>query len=227
LPLEVVPDASVLPCRNCGTAYEVESDHLKEVRPRTASVTTELATPPGIRYLATWRFLAAVEVRSSPVPGDSVGSSSVWENIRRVAAPDPPFLYVPAFALQRVVVQQLGVALVQAQPGLELTAGLPPERPSQLQPVSESSLRERHDWQPDAGFGTLSPILLSSDDAEKVAHFVYLALEARSSPDLREIDYELALSGGELLFLPAVYDVRHVRDSNWRFLLREFDGLVA
>lgn len=220
-------DTAVFPCRNCGTAYAVDSDHLVEVSPLTAAVTTELAVPPAVRYVAAWRFLAAVDVRAARTPGSSVGSSLAWESIRRVAAPDPPFLYVPAFTLSRVVVQQLGVALVQAQPRLELKPGLPPEGAPGLQSVAEPSALPEAEWDPDPGFGTLSPIVLSKSDAQTVAHFVYLALESRSTHDLRGIDYDLALTGGDLVFLPAVYDVRHVRDSNWRFLLREFDGLVA
>ena len=70
-------------------------------------------------------------------------------------------------------------------------------------------------------------MLLSKKDAETVAHFVYLAVENRATADLRGIDYDLSLTGAELLLLPAVFDRRYVRDSNWRFLLREFDGLVA
>ena len=40
---------------------------------------------------------------------------------------------------------------------------------------------------------------------------------------------ELALEPGEeeLVFFPAVWDPRYIHESNWRFLLREFDGLVA
>jgi hypothetical protein len=30
-----------------------------------------------------------------------------------------------------------------------------------------------------------------------------------------------------LIFIPAVWDPRQVHESNWRLLLREFDGLVA
>ncbi|MHB1344320.1 MAG: hypothetical protein ACYCX3_08190 [Thermoleophilia bacterium] len=226
LPLEAATDAAVYPCRTCGRAFEVESDRLVELRPKTAAVTTDLAVPPAVRYLAVWRFLASVDVEGKQAK-TGAPPTQVWDQIRRVAEPDPPFLYVPAFSLVRVVVQQLGLGLVQAQPQLELEAWLPPERPVPPRSVDHSDTAVGESWASDPGFGTLSPVLLSRADAEVVAHFVYLALESRSTPDLRSIDYELALTGGELLFLPAVHDVRHVRDSNWRFLLREFDGLVA
>lgn len=226
LPLEAATDAAVYPCRTCGRAYQVESGALVELRPRTASVSTELAVPAEVRYLAVWRFLASVEVRGKQAK-TGAPPTQVWEQIRRAAAPEPPFLYVPAFSLVRMVVQQLGLGLVQAQPRLELEEGLPPERPAPPRSVPEGGSPAEEEWASDPGFGTLSPILLSRTDAEAVAHFVYLALESRSTPDLRSIDYSLGLTSAELLFLPAAHDVRHVRDSNWRFLLREFDGLVA
>lgn len=226
LPLEAAQDVVVYPCRMCGRAFEVESDSLVEITLRTAKISTELAVPPEVRYLAVWRFLAAVEVRTKR-SGSGAEPSQTWEGIRRVAAPEPAFLYVPAFALGRAVVQQLGIALVQAQPQLDLEEGLPREELVGLTSIADSAASADEGWTPDAGFGTLSPVLLARRDAESVAHFVYLALESRSTPDLRSIDYDLALTGGDLLFLPAVFDVRHVRDSNWRFLLREFDGLVA
>jgi hypothetical protein len=45
--------------------------------------------------------------------------------------------------------------------------------------------------------------------------------------DLLAIEYQLDLSQEELVFLPAVWDLRYVLNSNWRFLLHEFDDLVA
>ena len=189
-------------------------------------MTTELATPPDIRYVAVWRFMAAIDVRGKQSRSPAA-PSQVWEGIRRTAAPEPPFLYVPAFSLAKAAVQQLGTALVRAQPRLDLAPEIPRERPAGPRLATAEVRAVEQEWALEPEFGTLSPIVLSMRDAETVAHFVYLAVESRSTPDLRGIDYDLSLSGGELLFLPAVFDVRYVRDSNWRFLLREFDGLVA
>lgn len=194
---------------------------MDEVPTQTAAVTTALAMPAKVHYLAVWRFLAAVEVREKS--SETVTApGAAWEQIRRAAAPQPPFLYVPAFALARVTVQQLGVGLVLAQPVLTLEPGLPVERASLHQVMPDQG-----DDSEGPGFDTVSPVLLSAADAATVAHFVYLAVESRATEGLRAIDYDLDLTGGELLFLPAVYDRRYVRDSFWRFLLREFDGLVA
>jgi hypothetical protein len=226
----VRPHVSLFPCRECGAFYEPEGQDLQEVVPRTAAITTQLAVPPEVHYLAAWAFLASVEVREKRT-ATVVPPVSVWEHIREVAAPRPPFLFVPAFALARMVVQQLGAVLVEAQPELDLGSGIPSEglkRPVLVEAEgraaqvvgSEDELGEPPRW-------TVSPVLLSKKDAETVAHFVYLAVENRATADLRGIDYDLSLTGAELLLLPAVFDRRYVRDSNWRFILREFDGLVA
>lgn len=221
LPLTVDTGAEVFPCRHCLRAYAPAADSLSEVRTQTAAVTTDLAVPPEVRYVAVWRFLAAVQVREKS--SDAVAPpEAVWEQIRRAAAPSPPFLYVPAFTLARVAVQQLGVGLVLAQPDLTLEPGLPAARAPLPRVVGDD-----RDDDEGPGFDTVSPVLLSAPDAATVAHFVYLAVESRATPGLRAIDYDLDLTGGELLFLPAAYDRRYVRDSFWRFLLREFDGLVA
>lgn len=213
--------AEVFPCLHCLRAYAPAADSLSEVRAQTAAVTTALAVPSEVRYIAVWRFLAAVQVREKS--SDAVAPpEAVWEQIRRAAAPSPPFLYVPAFTLARVAVQQLGVGLVLAQPDLTLEPGLPATRAPLPRVVGDD-----RDDDEGPGFDMVSPVLLSAADAATVAHFVYLAVESRATPGLRAIDYDLDLTGGELLFLPAAYDRRYVRDSFWRFLLREFDGLVA
>jgi len=77
------------------------------------------------------------------------------------------------------------------------------------------------------GFGTVSPIVAGRQDARALANFIYLAVVAHELHDLVSIEYRLELSGEELVFLPAVWDPRYVLTSNWRFLLREFDDLVA
>ena len=41
------------------------------------------------------------------------------------------------------------------------------------------------------------------------------------------VDYQLEPRGEEPIFIPAVWDPRHIHESNWRLLLREFDGQVA
>jgi hypothetical protein len=150
--------------------------------------------------------------------------ASAWERIRRAAAPDSPYLYVPAFTLVRPVVQRLGVSLTEAQPSLELSPGLvtgSSQRPSLV--ASEEQSTE----QGGPGFGTFSPVVVGRKDARMLAHFVYLAVESHEVSDLQSVDYELETVHEELLFVPAVWDPRYIHESNWRLLLREFDGLVA
>lgn len=213
-------------CRACGLAFEAAAERLVELKPLTASPTTKSALPPVVRYLAVWRFAASVEVRSKDTRSGAQ-SEHVWDGVKRAAAPGPPFLYVPAFAFGRLVVQQLGAGLVEAQPVLSLEERIPWEVPllSLLHEGVVSVDAGKDERGP--GFGTVSPVVLGRRDAEAVAHYVYLAVENRGSIDLRRIDYHMDVGEGDLLFLPAVYDRRYVRDSGWRFLLREFDGLVA
>jgi hypothetical protein len=194
-------------------------------------MTTELAVAGPVRYLAAWRLAVSI----------SAGADSAWERIRRAAAPQPVHLYVPAFSLMRPVLQRLGVSLTEAQPELELTQGLaasPSARPVlvEIGGGRGASLTARPgggDGAPGAAvaagpdFGTFSPVVVGRHDARTLAHFVYLAVESYEAKDLRSVDYELEPVGEELLFIPAVWDPRYIHESNWRLLLREFDGLVA
>jgi hypothetical protein len=182
--------------------------------PLTAATTTELALSGPVQYLAVWRIEVAV----------SGAGALAWERIRRAAAPDLPYLYVPAFTLVRPVVQRLGVSMTVAQPALELSPGLTAasqKRPELVDLADDS----RQDGGP--GFGTLSPVVVGRKDARMLAHFVYLAVESHEVSDLQSIDYELQSANEQLLFIPGVWDPRYIHESNWRLLLREFDGLVA
>jgi hypothetical protein len=193
-------------------------------------VTTELALGGTVQYLAVWRV--AVNI--------SAAAESAWARICRVAAPGSAYLYVPGFTLVRPVVQRVGVGLTEAQPALELTAGFSedaPHRPALVgvggskggaPPVRDGvydGVTATAVTGPD--FGTFSPVVVGRKDGHALAHFVYLAVESHESHDLRSVDYELEAIGEELIFVPAVWDPRYVHESNWRLLLREFDGLVA
>lgn len=185
-------------------------------------MTTELAVGGTTQYLAVWR--SAVK---APL---SLLVESAWARIGRAHAPDPVYLYVPAFTLARAMVHRLAVSLAEAQPALELTPGLAQDtcrRPALVE-------ADRIPLPGAAGvaltgpdFGTFSPVVVGRKDCHALAHFVFLAVESYEAPNLRAVDYELEITGEELVFLPAVWDPRYVHDSNWRLLLREFDGQVA
>lgn len=198
--------------------------------PLTAAATTELAVAGPTQYLAVWRL--AVSISAAP--------DSAWQRICRVSAPGPACLYVPAFSLMRSVVQRLGVGLTEAQPALELHPGLE-RRPNQSPVLAEvgplievgNNDAPGRDGAPGAtvadgpGFGTVSPVLVGRQDAGTLGHFVFLAVESHEARDLHSVEYQLETTGEELLFIPAVWDPRYIHESNWRLLLREFDGLVA
>jgi len=216
-------------CLNCGIAYEPSESDLIPFRPMTAAVTSELAVGGAVQYLAVWRVTATV----------TVPAESAWTRICKVAAPEPPYLYVPAFTLARAVVQRIGVGLTGAQPTLELTPGFLGDvsrKPSLVGVVREAESKAGRDKANDGpkdasaegpGFGVLSPIVVGRKDAHALAHFVYLAVESHEARDLLSVDYALDVAGEQLVYVPAVWDPRYVHYSNWRLLLREFDGLVA
>jgi len=214
-------DAALFICQACGLVYAPGEDGLSPFSPWTAAVTSELAVAGDLRYLAVWRVTLAVRA----------AVDSAWERIRRVVAPAEPDLYVPAFTLIRPVVQRLGVRLTEAQPSLELTRGLTREvtsRPSLVRVGRDGSMAAGGSGPADEpGFGVFSPVVTGREDARVLAHFVYLAVESYETHDLRSVDYELETTGEELIFIPAVWDPRQIHESNWRVLLREFDGLVA
>jgi hypothetical protein len=236
-------------CDACGLAYEPAEEELRSFQPLTADITSSLPAPKAdIRYLAVWRFGVGIE---GEVTSDGaaflrreagaemqrdLAADLAWERIRRLTAPQSPWLYVPAFALQRPVVQQLGVSLVEAQPALALKPGLP------AQPSGQGALSLAGSCSPEPGppssepvsgpldpprFAFISPVVFSRADAEALAHFVYLALEAHSAREVRAVEYHLTMREAELVFLPAVWDPRYVHEANWRLLLHEFDGIAA
>jgi hypothetical protein len=183
-----------------------------------------------LQYLAVWRLAVSV----------SAARDSAWERISKAVSPRSPDLYVPAFSLVRPVVQRLGMSLTERQPDLELTPGLPEQaaqRPALVEvtifpgpgPARGHGPLESTPHAEGAGpdFGTFSPVVAGRNDARVLAHFVYLAVESHENRDLRSVDYELRTLAEELVLIPAVWDPRYIHESNWRLLLREFDGLVA
>lgn len=213
-------EAAVFLCSVCGLAYEQTQEGLKGFRPLTASATTELAVGGTVQYLAFWRL--TVDFSSSP--------ESAWTRLRKAKGAEPVYLYVPAFTLARAMMQRMGVRMAEAQPELELAPGLVPDRGRRPPLAAVDAL-------PGPGaaglalagpdFGTLSPVVVGRSDSHVLAHFVFLAVESYEVSTLRSVEYELKTLGEELVFLPAVWDPRYVSESNWRLLLREFDGQVA
>lgn len=206
-PLLFSPGAAVYPCRSCRRLYEPSGRRLREIPAEHVRLTSAIAARGRVQLLPVWRFAAQVEVRSRRAAHPAAPGFN-WEQVKRKAA--SPAVFVPAFALERTVVARLGLRLLRAQPALSRAA-------TSAHPEGVSLAAE----------ADLLPILLSEADARIAAHFVYLALESDSTPDLRAIDYDLQLERGTLLYIPADYDRSFVHDANWRLLLREFDSLLA
>jgi hypothetical protein len=224
LPLAGGDEAVLFVCPSCGVVHEVGEQHLVPFPASTAAVTTELAVSGPVQYLAVWRLL----------PDSIADLDPVRDLIRRAAAPRPAYFYVPAFSLARAVVQRIGVRLTEVQPDLTLTPGAPVART--LRPALAEARPDALPFSlaPAASLGpgeplpdAVSPILAGRREAWGLAHFIYMAIEAREIHDLRPVDLHLQPGQEDLIFLPAVWDPRCIHESNWHILLREFDGLVA
>jgi hypothetical protein len=216
LPLEGGDQAAMFVCANCGLVHEPAEGGFTVFSPLSAAPTTGLPLGDYVQNLAVWRV--TVEVKT--------GTDSAWERIKKVAAPERPCVYVPAFSLARMVVHRLGASLTQMQPRLELQPGLKVtdfEHP-QLVGVDDPTIEE---FSLGPTFGAISPVLIGRKDAHALAHFVYLAVESSDKHELHAVEYELQAIAEDLVFLPAVWDPRQVHESNWRLLLHEFDCLVA
>jgi hypothetical protein len=220
LPLAGGDEAALFTCPNCGLVHETNGAELTPFPASTAAVTTGLAVAGDLRYVAVWRLQPAKTAQGDPV----------WDSMRRAAAPSEPHLYVPAFSLARAVVQRLGVRLTEVQPALELTP-VPPVarvlRPALAEAGPAASPSEGVDGFLDPGSEAVSPIQVGRREAWGLAYFIYMAMLARETHDLQPAGVQLEPGRQELVFLPAVWDPRCIHESNWRLLLREFDGLVA
>lgn len=210
--LEGEDESALFTCAACGLVHEPCEEGLASFPAVSARMTTGLAAPQQIRYLAVWRVRAPK-----------------WEYVNHIVPRGTGHLYVPAFSLTRPVMQKLGAALCMAQPNLEFDSGLPVTNSSR--PVLVEAGRE----DPTAflegpGFGAVSPVVVGRRDLKALAEFVYLSVELGGQRELRELlplGFDLGLADEELVFLPAVWDTRYIREAYWRFLLSEFDGQVA
>jgi len=236
----VPPDdaAALVVGPSCGLAYERLDGVLGVTTPLVAACTTELAVLGSVHRLAAWRLIIEVDE-----PGDST-----WERLGRKAAPGIPYLYVPAFSTTRSVLHRLGFQLTQAQPRLEscpsgraatergqpdtghetplmglhaVSAGPAPASAPAREAASHPSEED------ESGLGRFSPVVLSRQDARVLSHFLYLVLRSGDIRELAVAAYQLDVVAEELVYIPAVWDTRHLQGANWRLLLREFDDLVA
>lgn len=218
--LQGADEAALFLCPLCGLAYEPKEGDLISFKPSTASVTTELAVGGTVQYLSFWRL--AVD--------SSRALEGAWARLCRSRAPSPTYLYVPAFTLVKAVMQRLGVSVSEMQPALDLSPGLAPDsltRPALAEVGAVALPGCAGVALTGSDFGALSPVVVGREDCRVLAHFVFLAVESHESPNLRSVDYQLEVKGEDLVFIPAVWDQRYVHDSNWRLLLREYDGRVA
>ena len=189
--------------------------HLVPFPASTAAVTTELAVSGPVQYLAVWRLLPAAIAEDDPV----------WELIRRAAAPRPRLslraglLSGPGGGAAHRRAADRGAARPHADP--RRSRGAHPAARSGRSPVR----RPRRSLSPPAALSVgrgeplpdaVSPILVGRREAWGLAHFIYMAIEAREIHDLRPVDLQLQPGQEDLIFLPAVWDPRCIHESNWQ-----------
>ncbi len=187
-------DAVLFVCPACGLTHEPAEGGFRVLPTLVASVTSRsVATDSTIR-LAVWRLVTDISSAGAVFGQDEPSA----------AARRGSYVYVPAFSLARMVVENLGVRLTQKQPVLEAPSGAL----SGGAAVSSTPF---------------SPILLGREEARLLAGFVHLGLGVREGQHEEMMEDELTTSAEELVFVPAVRDPRCVHDAGWRLLLREFD----
>jgi hypothetical protein len=189
LRLDSDPEAVLFVCPVCGLAHEPMEGHLEAFRPFVAAANTSDASQAVVHYLAVWRL--------TPASAGTLAPTSM-------RAATGAIVYVPAFSLARVVLENLGVRLTQRQPLLEPAAV----------PLSDRTA---------GGRGPFSPVVLGRGEARILSPFVHLSLALREGRDERTVAQAPAVVSEELVFIPAVDDPRCVHDAGWRLLLREFD----
>ena len=190
-------EAVIFVCPVCGLAHEPVEGRLEAFSPLIASVTTRGTVSASPRYLAVWRL--------AMVAGQ--GDADTWPRMSPGAPHRERYLFVPAFSLSRVVVENLGVRLTQKRPVLE-------PAPGPLSPDGGGSA---------GSSGLFSPVVLGRREARLLGEFVHLGLTVREGRHEEAVDDQPETLGEELIYIPAVWDPRCVHDANWRLLLREFD----
>jgi hypothetical protein len=246
-------ESAVFLCPGCGAAYEPGGGNLAEFPISAAAITSELAVSGLVRYVAVWRVavgikattggawervckVAAPESPSLYIPGFTLMRPVMQRLGVRLTEAQPALHLTPGVPEEVLHRPSLtGVTGGGAITGLVGKGSdvSPRHLPSRGAPSRDTSIRGTSNRDTPSvpadgpSFDVLSPVVVSRKDARVLSHFVYLAVESFETRDILSVDYELEVTAEELILLPAVWDPRYIHESNWRLLLREFDGLVA
>ncbi len=161
-------------CNNCDTGYELinEKDELVPAE-------VDFALPADVMdaeiiYYPFWVFDADVEISSR----DASGTGILGDIFKKkgggedVTKPVEKF-YVPAFDTSMENIKRLGLGFTQNQPDYET--------------VKKDKI---------------TGCIYSSKDAEKIAEFIFLSLEAEKPDMISNISYDLGLSSPKIVGMP-------------------------
>jgi hypothetical protein len=173
--LKAEPDDLVYYCNNCGTGFELinEKDELVTVNIDFALPIKKLDAQ--MDYLPFWVFDTDIRINSRD-SGETLGSAAGFiKNIFSGGDGKKPVrkFYVPAFETQITNIRRLGMEFTKNQPEFE------------------SIKKDR-----------LTGCRFSSRDAEKLADFIFLGMEAEKPDMLKNITYSLGLSSPRVIGIP-------------------------
>ncbi|MBW6517909.1 MAG: hypothetical protein K0A89_05350 [ANME-2 cluster archaeon] len=168
-------------CNNCDTGYEIinEKDELVPIE-------VEFAIPENKRgseifYYPFWVFDSDIEITSREASG-TAGSLGkfIKKNLGMEGEAKPvEKFFVPAFDTSMENVKMLGLEFTQKQPDYDT--------------IKKDKLRG---------------CIYSREDAEKIADFIFLSMEAERADMLKHISYSLGLSSPKIVGIPFYKDER-------------------
>jgi len=173
--LKAEPNDIVFYCNNCGTGFELinEKDEL-------AAVNIDFALPAKkqdaeIVYLPFWVFDTNIQINSRDSDQTLGSAAGFIKNIFSGGDGRKPVkkFYVPAFETPITNIRTLGMEFTKNQPELE-------------------SIKK----------DKLTGCRFSSMDAQKLADFIFLSIEAEKPDMLKNITYSLGLSSPRAIGIP-------------------------
>jgi hypothetical protein len=173
--LKAEPNDHVYYCNNCGTGFELinEKDELVVVNIDFALPAKKLEAE--LVYLPFWVFYTNIQIGSRDSSQTMGSAAGFIKNIFSGGEGNKPVrkLYVPAFNTPITNIRALGMEFTRNQPELE---------------------KIKKD--------KLTGCRFSSRDAEKLADFIFLSMEAEKPDMLKNITYSLGLSSPKVIGIP-------------------------
>ena len=175
--LDADPKDVVYYCSNCGTGYEIINEKDELVALDINFALPKKALDAEIVYFPFWVFNADININERNASG-TLGS--VVDFIKGKITGGPKSIekfYVPAFETSMENIKKLGLEFTRNQPDFD-------------------TLKK----------DKLKGCTYSSRDAEKIADFIFLSMEAEKPDMLKNISYTLGLSSPKVIGMPFYRD---------------------